>query len=110
MSPPVDREFRLFLARAFDLAWNRYYAPRRGRALSEEIARSALAKHLVAKAKEGVKEEDTLAEDGLQHLILLTLATSRFQSQNFNFQIVGAYARFLRQWRTTPAKRALDEL
>jgi hypothetical protein len=109
MSPPVDREFRLILARAFDLAWNRYYAPGRGRALSEEIARSALAKHLVAKANEGVKEA-TLAEDGLQHLILLTLATSRFQSQNFNFQIVGAHARFLRQWRTTPAKRALDEL
>jgi hypothetical protein len=65
----------------------------------KKIARTALAKHLVAKAKEGVKEEDALAEGGFQHLILLNVATSRLQSQNFNFQIVGAHARFLRQWR-----------
>jgi hypothetical protein len=99
MSPPVDREFRLILARAFDLAWNRYYAPGRGHTLSEEIARTELAKHLIAKAKGGIKEEDALAQDGLQHLTLLTVATARLQSQNFNFQIVGAPARFLRQWR-----------
>jgi hypothetical protein len=99
MSPPVDREYRLFLARAFDLAWNRYYAPGRGHTLAEEITRTALAKYLIARAKEGVKEVDDLAEDGLQHLISLTLAASRRQPQSFNFQIVGANARFIRQWR-----------
>jgi hypothetical protein len=97
MSPPVDRETRLILARAFDLAWNRYYALGRGHTLSEEIARTELAKHLVAKAKEGVIREDALAEHGFQHLILLTV--TRRQSQRFNFQVVGPHARFLRQWR-----------
>jgi hypothetical protein len=46
--------------------------PDRIGAISEEIARHSLAKHLVAIVKEGVKEEGALAAGGLLHLISLT--------------------------------------
>jgi hypothetical protein len=41
-------EFKLLLARAFDRAWKRYYRPSRLGAISESIARPALAKHLLS--------------------------------------------------------------
>jgi hypothetical protein len=73
MPEPADHhELTLLLARAFDRAWNRYYQPRRSNAISEEVAYDSLARKLVALFKEGVKEEDGLAERGLQHLISLT--------------------------------------
>ena len=59
------------LARAFDHAWERYYAP--GRAtIDAEVARPALANHLVEMARDGVTEEGPLATGGLLHLISLT--------------------------------------
>lgn len=59
------------LARAFDRAWERYYAP--GRAtIDAEMARPALANHLVEMARDGVIEEGPLAAGGLLHLISLT--------------------------------------
>jgi hypothetical protein len=61
MSEPIDPEFTLLLARAFDLAWEQYYGPDYAGSFSEEIARPELAKHLVEMAKSGVKEEEALA-------------------------------------------------
>jgi hypothetical protein len=62
----------MLLARAFDRAWKNYYVPSRRGAISEEIARPSLGKHLVAMAKESVKDEGALAAGGLLHLISLT--------------------------------------
>jgi hypothetical protein len=72
MAGPPDRELYLLLARAFDRAWNRYFRANRSPAISEESATLALAKQLVMLVKEGVTEEDGLAERGFQHLISLT--------------------------------------
>jgi hypothetical protein len=73
MSEPIDPEFTLLLARAFDLAWEQYYGPDYAGSLSEEIARPELAKHLVEMAKSGVKEEEALAACGVLHLVALTM-------------------------------------
>jgi cold shock protein len=53
MSERPDDELKL-LARAFDRAWDRYYRPSRIGAISESVARPALAKHLIALARKGV--------------------------------------------------------
>jgi hypothetical protein len=71
--PPFDAEFTLVLARAFDRAWERYFSSRRV-AISEEIARPALATHLVEMARGGILDEGELANGGLLHLISLTPA------------------------------------
>lgn len=73
MSEPIDPEFTLLLARAFDLAWEQYYGPDYAGSLSEEIARPELAKYLVEMAKSGVKEEEALAACGVLHLVALTM-------------------------------------
>lgn len=73
MSGPIDQEFSLLLARAFDLAWEEYYGPDYAGPLSEEIARPALAKFLVDMAKSGVREEKALAACGILHLVALTM-------------------------------------
>jgi hypothetical protein len=70
--PAGQGDLTLLLARAFDRAWKDYYVPGRRSPISEEIARPSLGKHLVAMAKEGVKEEGALAKGGLLHLISLT--------------------------------------
>ena len=72
MSETADDEFKLLLARAFDRAWKNYYRPSRIGAISASEARSALAKHLIALAKEGVVSVDALAQGGLLHLVSLT--------------------------------------
>lgn len=59
------------LARAFDGAWAQYYRPRR-LTLPPEVARTALAKHLVEMANTGVDKEAALVEAGLEHLNGLT--------------------------------------
>jgi hypothetical protein len=95
MSERADQDdLTLMLARAFDQAGKRYYLPGRGATISEEIARPSLARHLVAMAKGGVKEEDALAAGGLLHLISLTPEVPRWKE----FRIEGARARFLQQW------------
>jgi hypothetical protein len=72
MAEPLDDEvLKLLLARAFDRAWARYYRPGRV-TISPEIARPALAKYLVRRAKDGVTEEDRLTGGGLMYLISIT--------------------------------------
>ncbi len=96
MSEPADRdEFRLLLARAFDRAWKRYYRPSRIGAISEDAARLALAKHLIALAKEGVISVVALAEAGLLHLVSLTPEVQCWGQ----LRIEGASAKFQQLWR-----------
>jgi hypothetical protein len=70
----ANDEFKLLLARAFDRAWKRYYRPSRIGAITASVARPALAKDLIALAKEGVVSVDALAQGGLQRLVSLTPA------------------------------------
>ena len=72
MAGPIDREFTLLLARAFDLAWQQYYGSEHAGALTADIARPALAKHLVEMAQSGVNQEEALAACGILHLVALT--------------------------------------
>jgi hypothetical protein len=68
---PDPDETTLLLARAFDRAWARYYRPGRV-TIPPEVARPALAAHLVEMAKDGTADEGALAAGGLLHLISLT--------------------------------------
>jgi hypothetical protein len=95
MSGPADDEFKLLLAGAFDRAWKRYYRPSRVGAISASVARPALAKHLIALAKQGVVSADALAEGGLLHLVSLTPETRHWG----HLRIKGARARFLQVWQ-----------
>jgi hypothetical protein len=67
----ADPEITRLLARAFDRAWDRYYRPGRV-TIAPDVARPALATHLVQMARDGVVEEGALAAGGLLHLISLT--------------------------------------
>lgn len=91
------------LARSFIRAWERYYLSVRSNKVSEEIARPSLARHLVAMANEGVKEEDALAAGGFLHLISLTPGEPPWEE----FRMEVAHARFLHQWnvRIPPSAR-----
>jgi len=60
-------------SRAFDLAWEQYYGPGYKGPLSEEVARSELARCLVEMSKSGVQEEQALAACGVLHLVALTI-------------------------------------
>jgi hypothetical protein len=72
MPDPMDAdELKLLLARAFDRAWALYYRPGRV-TISSDVARPALANHLVQMAKDGVTKEGQLAAGGVLHLISLT--------------------------------------
>jgi hypothetical protein len=95
MSEWADDEFKLLLARAFDRAWKRYYRPSRPGAISANVARLALAKHLIALAKEGVVSVDALAQGGLKHLVLLTPAVQHWG----HLSTEAAGAKFQREWR-----------
>jgi hypothetical protein len=95
MSEPADDEFKLLLARAFDRAWKRYYRPSRVGAISASVARPALAKHLIALAKEGVVSVGALAEGGLLHLVSLTPEAQHWG----HLRIKGPGARFQRARR-----------
>jgi len=66
-----DQDIRRSLAKAFDRAWSGYY--RSGRlTVSQDVARTELARRLVQLSKEGVRDEGILAEAGLTHLRQLT--------------------------------------
>jgi hypothetical protein len=95
VSERADDELKLLLARAFDLAWRCYYRPSRFGAISENDARPALAKHLIALAKEGVVSVEALAEGGFLHLLSLTPEAQHWG----HLRIEGAGARFQREWR-----------
>jgi thiamine pyrophosphate-dependent acetolactate synthase large subunit-like protein len=64
-------ELKLVLARAFDRAWARYYRPGQVR-IPPDVARPALAHHLVRLAKDGVTDEGKLAAGGVLHLFAIT--------------------------------------
>ena len=78
MPERADDELKLLLARAFDLAWKRYYRPRRFGAISESAARPVLAKHQIALAKAGVVSLEALAEGGFLHLVSITPAAQHW--------------------------------
>ena len=70
---PADQDSTtVLLARAFDLAWERYYTAGEERTVSREVARRGLAAFLVEMLKSGVTDEDALAACGVLHLIALT--------------------------------------
>jgi hypothetical protein len=77
MSEPFDNEFKLLLARAFDLAWEQFYGPDNSGPLPKDIARTALAEFLVDMAKSGVREEKALAASGTLHLVALAMERSK---------------------------------
>lgn len=120
MSRPADHDdLAALLARAFVRAWERYYASGRSETIAEEIARPALAQHLVAMAKQGVEHEMTLTEAGLEFLISLTRqprASGALRSEKadiiepqspivtaetgaFHLRMERPEAKFLAQWR-----------
>jgi hypothetical protein len=121
MSLTIDQDdLPAILARAFVLAWQSYYQPGRREIISEETARPALAKHLVALAKQGVIKEIRLAAAGLIYLNSLKSEwdesvalrpnksdisdepSSRLQtphSRPWHFSVDDLNARFLPQWR-----------
>ena len=94
MSERPDEQLKL-LALAFDRAWKRYYRPSRIGAISESVAWPALAKHLIALAKEGVVSVDALAQRGLEHLVSLTPEVQHWG----HLRIDAAGSRFQREWR-----------
>jgi selenocysteine lyase/cysteine desulfurase len=110
MPATIGQDDLATLARAFDLAWEGYYCAARTGAISKEAARPALANFLVARAKEGIVEEATLAIAGLAYLISLTPEVQETDSivrtradqlamtQSWNFNLNDANARFTDQW------------
>jgi hypothetical protein len=94
-----DEELKL-LAKAFDRAWKRYYRPSRIGAISPDIARPALAKHLIALGKQGVVSLHKLSDGGLHHLVSLTPEARQWG----HLRIEGAGAKFQQEWhvRLTP--------
>ena len=62
-----DQDIRRSLARAFDQAWEGYY--RSGRlTVSQDVARTELARRLVQMSRQGVSDQERLARAGLAHL------------------------------------------
>jgi hypothetical protein len=69
--PNDDQDIRQSLARAFDRAWAGYY--RSGRlTVSQDVARTELARRLVQLSKEGIRDEGRLTRAGLSHLCQLS--------------------------------------
>ena len=69
---PEDQDIRKSLARAFDRAWEGYYRSARV-TVSQDVARTELARRLVQLSKEGIRDEGRLTAAGLMHLHQLTL-------------------------------------
>ena len=62
-----EQDVKKSLARAFDRAWHGYY--RAGRVtISEDVARTELARKLVQLSRNGVRDEWRLSAAGLIHL------------------------------------------
>jgi hypothetical protein len=77
--PTGDQDIRRSLARAFDRAWDGYYRTNR-QTVSQDVARTELAKRIVQLAKEGMRDESLLAEGGLSHLRELTRNAGKAES------------------------------
>jgi hypothetical protein len=76
---PDGQDIRQSLARAFDRAWDGYY--RSGRVtISQDVARTELARKLVQLSKEGVRDEGRLSAAGLVHLHQLTFKDRKAES------------------------------
>jgi hypothetical protein len=76
---PDDQDIRQSLARAFDRAWDGYY--RSGRVtISQDVARTELARKLVQLSKEGVRDEGRLSAAGLVRLYQLTFKDRKAES------------------------------
>jgi hypothetical protein len=125
MSVAIDQDYLpAILARAFVKAWQSYYLRERGDTISEETARPALSKLLVAMAKEGVVDEVTLAAAGLRYLNSLTSKRHRssgiswrnkksdisdelpsqqttVRSRSMHFRLDDVSAKFLPEWRVS---------
>jgi hypothetical protein len=98
----ANDEFKLLLARAFDRAWKRYYRPSRIGAITASVARPALAKDLIALAKEGVVSVDALAQGGLQRLVSLTPAVQHWG----HLRIENVRARLQQEWHVRFIRKA----
>jgi hypothetical protein len=85
----------IVLASAFELVWKRYSRSTRIFSISSSVSRPALAKHLIALAKEGVVSEGALAEGGLLHLVSLTPEAEHWG----HLRVERAGAKFQREWR-----------
>lgn len=94
MSEIEGREFQIMLARAFDQAWDSYYGSHRSSHLPEDVARIALAKHIIALGRAGEKDVTVLAESGLMHLDSLSP-----EPKSWKVSTVWLQAKFLRPWR-----------
>jgi hypothetical protein len=74
-----DQDIRRSLARAFDRAWEGYY--RSGReTISQDVARTELARKLVQLSKIGVRDEARLSAAGLIYLHQLTIKEGKNES------------------------------
>jgi hypothetical protein len=62
----------MLLARAFDLAWERYYTAGQERTVSKQVAKRQLATFVVAMLRSGVREEKALAACGVLRSVSLT--------------------------------------
>lgn len=91
MMSEADRDLPIILARAFDRAWEAYYALGPAPTIPEHVARPALARRLVTMAKKGIEDEDALVAGGLQHLVSL--------SPNLQFSTNDVRATMVQQWR-----------
>ena len=75
-----EQDIRRSLARALDRAWDGYY--RSGRlTVSQDVARTELARRLVQLSKEGVRVEGSLTKAGLSHLRQLTLKGGKTEQE-----------------------------
>jgi hypothetical protein len=101
MPRPFDKDLVEILARAFDAAWQDYYGRPGCGTLPQEMARSALASFLVARAKDGMTDEAAMAAAGLEHLIsLLPIEPDQTQAEKDVWRLgcIGR-ARFSDMWR-----------
>jgi hypothetical protein len=73
-----EQDIRRSLARAFDRAWAVYYRPGR-LTLSQDIARTELARRLVQLSREGVRDEKSLTSGGLRYLNQIALRDDKIE-------------------------------
>ncbi len=63
----AEQDIRQALARAFDRAWAGYYRSTK-KTVSQDVARTELARRIVQLSREGVEDEGVLAKAGFYHL------------------------------------------
>ena|ERR1700712_5421803 len=91
MPPQHASQNVTLLARAFSTAWKRYYLPGRDGTISEDVARSSLARHLVSMVKDGVIDEEALVTGGV--LCLLSLEAVELPRGTAPAPVAGRYLR-----------------